>query len=219
MQTIFYDILNIILDWIFPTSPEIQEIELMSPVEFSLRATRVLDELPPGIYSIFKYKDPFVRKALWALKYDGNKHIAKLFAALLHESMIEPLTEAELYDNFTDPIVVPIPLSRERNKERGWNQAELVAKELLKLNPQFELHTNVLRKIKHTTPQTKLSREQRLHNLKNCFEVAPSVAHCIKNRNIILIDDVTTTGSTIIEARRTLLSAGAKQVLAFTIAH
>ncbi|MCC2630591.1 MAG: competence protein competence protein ComFC [Candidatus Paceibacter sp.] len=208
-----------ILQWIFPVNPDIAEIEAMSSADFSLHARRVLEELPQGIQSLFKYKDPFVRKALWAVKYDGNKTIARLFAQLLYEHMLEFLSEAELYDNFVDPIIIPIPLSKERRAERGWNQAEIIAKELIKSNPQFILRTDIIFKIKHTTPQTRLSREERLKNLKGCFAI-PDGAHLgIKNKNIILLDDVVTTGSTIIECRRTLLAAGARQVVAFTIAH
>jgi ComF family protein len=208
-----------LIAFLFPTVAAIQAIEAMDMQTFNAHAHRVLDELPPGIYSIYKYKDSFVRRALWAVKYDGNRTIARLFAALLYEHMLEIIFEATLFNNFTDPIIIPVPLSKERRKERGWNQAELIAKELIKLYPQSELRTDILLKIKHTAPQTKLSRDERLKNLRGCFWIPEHQVAFLKNKNIILIDDVVTTGSTIIECRRTLLESGVRQVLAFTIAH
>jgi competence protein ComFC len=163
------------------------------------------------------------------VKYNGNQKIAILFACLLYEQMIEVLSEEELFSNFIDPVVIPLPLSKERLKERGWNQAEIIAREIVKLNSSFSLNTTSLHKVKNTLPQTKLSKSERLKNLKNCFAIKDSDSKIegkrdldrvkIKNRNIILVDDVTTTGATILEAKKVLLNAGAKNVLAFTIAH
>lgn len=213
------NIFSALLSWIFPPTTEISAIETMSSALFSASVSRDIEALPDGISSIFKYHDPLVRQALWALKYNGNQKIAKLFATLLYDHMHEMLFEAELYENFTDPIIIPLPLSRERLRERGWNQAIILSQEIIKLCPQYSLRTDILFKIKHTLPQTKLSRSKRLKNLEGCFAVDPTKKTFIAGKNIILIDDVTTTGSTILEARRTLLSAGARAVLAFTIAH
>ena len=213
--------IEICMGVIFPSRDQVSKIEALSPREFAIRATRVVDELPKSIYSLFKYKDPLVRQALWALKYEGNRKIGRLFAILLYDTLIEIISEATLYDNFSQPLFIPIPLSKERYKERGWNQAEIIVQEIIKLYPQsdWQYEKNILQKVKHTMPQTKLSRAKRLENLKNCFATNPEKLKIIKNRNIVLVDDVVTTGSTIQEARRTLLEAGARQVLAFTVAH
>jgi ComF family protein len=140
-------------------------------------------------------------------------------ALLLYDEMIEIISEEKLFNNFENPIVIPLPLSSKRRQERGWNQSELIGQELAKLSSEWQYDPNILLKIRHTLPQTKLRREERLKNLKGCFLVSKNSVSKISGRNIILIDDVTTTGSTIIEARRTLLAAGARQVLAFTVAH
>jgi ComF family protein len=166
----------------------------------------------PGIYSLFKYKDPHVRKALWMLKYNGNKAVATFFAKKLHEYIIEN-------QDFVNPLLIPAPLSDKRLRERGWNQSEMICNEIIKINPRFELNTSIIKKVRHTTPQTKLNREERLQNLQGCFEIMPNRAQLIQSRSIIVIDDVTTTGSTIIEIRKTLLTAGAQSVVAFTMAH
>ncbi len=205
------------LRWLFPQPPNVERIENLSAGDFAAIAARPLEKPPAGILSAFKYRDPLVRQALWLLKYRGNRRVAKLFAELLSDQFIETVSEEALYADFSNPIIIPIPLSHERMKERGWNQAEMLARELQKIQPAFELQIKTLKKIRHTAPQTSLSRAAREKNLKGCFVVAKP--ELIKNRNIILIDDVTTTGSTILEARRALLKSDARRVLAFTIAH
>ena len=88
-----------------------------------------------------------VRQALWALKYEGNKIIAKLFAVLIYDSLIEILSDMQLYEHFTKPLIIPLPLSKERYKERGWNQSELIANELQKISPHWKVEKNILKKI------------------------------------------------------------------------
>ena len=102
---------------------------------------------------------------------------------------------------------------------RGYNQSELIVKEIVKIdgNKNFQYIQNSLTKIKETPHQSKLkNKTERLKNLKNCFSAD---AEKVKGRNIILIDDVITTGTTMSEASRTLKEAGAKNVIGFSIAH
>ncbi|MDQ3018780.1 MAG: ComF family protein, partial [bacterium] len=116
-------------------------------------------------------------------------------------------------------VLIPMPSSKERRKERGWNQAELLAQEMIKHCPHLMLDTKAIIKIKHTVSQTKLSRQQRQENLRNCFQVLENKKKVIIGNHIILIDDVVTTGSSLAEVRNVLLGVGAKDVVAFTIAH
>ncbi len=117
-------------------------------------------------------------------------------------------------------LLVPIPLSRERIKERGYNQTEKIAEALSTMadSASFTLETKALIKIRHTQPQMSVSdKKKRLEHLTGAFSVPnPSL---VIGRDIVLIDDVTTTGATITEARKTLLRAGARQVTAYVIAH
>ena len=206
-----------VIGFLLPQPAEIERIENMSPSDFCDFASRPVESPPDGIHSLFKYKDPLVRKALWLLKYRGNRRIARLFALLICDALVEVVSDESLYADFSKPIIIPIPLSRERRRERGWNQAEMIARELGKIQPEFSVQTGILEKKRHTSPQTRLSRSSRMKNLKGCFSIENPAL--VKNRNVILIDDVVTTGSTIEEARRTLSRAGAKRIIAFTIAH
>jgi len=170
------------------------------------------------IYSVFNYRDKTVKNAIWTLKYRGRHSIAKVLARAMSDKLLEELSELEAFENFDLPVIIPIPLSKKRLKERGFNQAEKLAVELVKLNPSLVLEKNVLSKIQETPNQARIrNRAERLKNLKGCFKVRNE--NLIKNRNIILVDDVSTTGATLCEAKKILLASGARYVIGLTLAH
>jgi len=174
----------------------------------------------PSVTSVFCYKDTVIKKSIWSLKYNNNKNISTVFAKMLYDRMLEDLSDEKIFSDFEKSLLIPIPLSKKSRKIRGYNHAELIAIEISKLdnNNSFTLSKNVLYKIKDTPSQVSIKdKKERLKNLKGCFFVKDNEK--ISNKNIILIDDVTTTGATINEARKTLLAAGAKKVIAFTVAH
>jgi len=173
------------------------------------------------IFPLFDYRHIPIKKSIWLLKYKGKKRLASVFAEIIYGKIIEELSELSVLQNFSDPILIPIPLSRKRYRERGYNQAELICQELIKLdgeNKNFSLEKNILIKIKETEHQANIKeRRDRLKNLTNSFSIKnPEI---IAGKNIILIDDVLTTGATLTEARKTLKNFGAKKVIAFTVAH
>jgi competence protein ComFC len=170
--------------------------------------------------SVFDYKNETLRKTIWSLKYHGNKDAGKFFAKSIYNILLEDISEQKIFSNFKHPLLIPIPLSKKRLKERGFNQSEIIAKEMSFLDngTSFTLVTNVLYKIKDTPSQVSIKdKNKRLNNLQDCFIVKDN--GLINGKNIILIDDITTTGATIKEARKTLRAAGAKKVIAFTAAH
>lgn len=184
------------------------------------------------IFPLFDYRHPPIKKSIWLLKYKDKKRLAGVFAEILYGGIIEELSELSVINNFREPVLIPIPLSSKRHRERGYNQAELICNELMKLDStthlrhgvneettkNFSLEKNVLIKIKETEHQANIKeRKDRLKNLAGSFSVQnPKL---IKNRNVILIDDVLTTGATLSEAKKILKQSGAKKVIAFTIAH
>lgn len=172
------------------------------------------------IISIFNYRDKVVKELIWKLKYTGNKKISLVFAQILYDKILEDISEQEIFSNFTYPMVIPIPLSKRKMRKRGFNQSEEVAKNvaLIDRNKSFSFAPNVLHKVRDTTDQSSIKdREARLKNLDGCFFVKDT--EIVRGKNIIIIDDVTTTGATITEAMNTLHKAGAKNIIAFTIAH
>ncbi|HEY4513224.1 MAG TPA: ComF family protein [Candidatus Paceibacterota bacterium] len=176
------------------------------------------------IYPVYDYRHPAIKKSLWLLKYKGKKRLAGVFAETLYEKIIEELSELSVMENFNQPILVPIPLASARYRERGFNQSELICKELIKINGErqsgieLKLGNNILTKTKDTVHQARIkNRIARLKNIAGSFEVNNPLA--VKRKNIILIDDILTTGATLTEARKVLKRSGARKIIAFTLAH
>lgn len=170
------------------------------------------------ITSIASYHNPTVQKGLWLLKYGNRPGIAETFGTVLHESLLEELAEKRRFKNKHKIYIVPIPLSKERHKMRGYNHVGLIAQQLIFCDRTlYEYEENVLIKVRNTAPQMTLSKTERLTNLSGAFEVPdPSK---IRGRTILLIDDITTTGATMREAKSALQNAGARDIYCATIAH
>jgi len=210
---------NFILDLLFPRAPLVRELESLDACTFVARAEKTGGYAGKNIISLFSYRDPLIRQAVWELKYRGNKKIARLLAEALYDELLAFLEEYAPLTNFTEPLLIPIPLSRKRESERGFNQCHLVCEEMTQLDGgnNFTLALTALRKTKDTPSQTKAeNKEFRIKNLEGCFAAD---AATVRGRNIILIDDVATTGATLFEARRALRKAEARKVIAFTVAH
>ena len=110
--------------------------------------------------------------------------------------------------------LLPMPLSRERLQERGYNQAALIARAL---SPQ-RTNPHVLMRIRHTRAQSDCNLTERLANVKHAFAIQPAQYSQVSGRNWLLVDDVMTTGASLFEAARTLLQAGAASVSAIVLA-
>jgi ComF family protein len=213
--------LNTILDVVFPT-----KCVFCGKTGTDL-CPSCLSDSPPAeresarwIFPIYDYRHPVIKKALWLLKYSGKKRLARIFAEVLHGKILEELSDLSVMENFNNAILIPIPLSAQRRRERGYNQAELICQELIKLDKEnnFHLENNILIKPKNTEHQARIKdRGLRLKNISGSFAVKN--AELVKNRNIILVDDITTTGATLAEAKKILKQAGARKVIAFTVAH
>ena len=164
------------------------------------------------LYFAIPYQKPLIKNLILHFKYEPLiKELAKNLASLI----IEHFQLLDNKPNFRDFILIPVPLEKRRLKWRGFNQAEEIAKELSKfLN--LEVLNNVLIKIKETLPQVELSDKERKENIKGAFEVKGR--ELIKNRKILLVDDIYTTGSTMAECSRVLKNAGAKKVIGIVIA-
>lgn len=151
-----------------------------------------------------------IRKAIVNFKFYGKKHYAKTLGRLMVEHLKEIQTIPIVH------IIVYTPLHPKRLLERGYNQAELLAKVVGKeLN--CPVGKDVIRKVKNTPPQSHLSRQERLKNLQGAFQLNPKVN--LKGLTILLVDDVYTTGATVDACAKLLKeSGGAVQVYVVTAA-
>lgn len=157
--------------------------------------------------SVFLY-DGVVKKFVRQLKFDNKKFYASTLSNFIASEYVK------LNKDFD--IIIPVPIHKDREKRRGYNQATLLCtslKEKLKLN----VDENVLIKERATRSQAYLSREEREKNLEDAFRVVDR--KLVKGKTVLLVDDVFTTGTTINECAKTLRSAGAKEVHSLTLAH
>ncbi len=150
-----------------------------------------------------------VREFVHRFKYNGHFHLRHVLADWLAAGLNDDRITVEPFD-----AIVPVPLHSARERERQYNQAEVLG-ELIATRTGVPLLNN-LERIRYTTTQTRLDREERMENLRGAFSV-PHAEEVI-GRNLILIDDIFTTGSTVEECSRVLRNAGAASVRVLTVA-
>ena len=164
--------------------------------------TRHFDE----VRSVFAYCG-VVRSAICRLKYGGARYLAPYFGAYL--------SDLYLADPVPVDLEVSVPLHRGRQRERGYNQAHLIAENFAE-RMQLAYFPQALTKTKHTLSQTKLSFRDRQENLHGAFQADKAL---VKGKRVLVIDDVLTTGATMSEVAHTLKRAGAVHVYGLTIAN
>ncbi len=157
--------------------------------------------------SLFRYAGS-IKDLIHQLKYNGYVSPAGYLALHLAD-YLQGNEDLHEYD-----LVCPIPLHRVRKRERGYNQSELIAYAAAKLADLP--YAQPLKRSHYTRSQTMLSRENRKKNLHGAFRVTNPKA--VKDKKVILVDDVFTTGSTLHEAAKELKAAGASKVAAITVA-
>ena len=166
------------------------------------------------LFFAISYEDSLIRKAIKKFKYPPFlRELTPYFCYLIisHFLSIENKTILEDKDN---SFLIPVPISPSRKRWRGYSESEEIAKQL-SISLKIPILTNNLIKIKKTEPQSKLSKSQRIENVKNVFEIKN--AQEIEGKRIFLVDDVFTTGATMEECARVLKNAGAKNVFGIAI--
>jgi len=170
-----------------------------------------LEELS-DLYFAADYQKPLIQNVIQQFKYEPFiKELAKSLSSLIIEHF-------QLLDNkpdFTDFILIPVPLAKRRQRWRGFNQAEEISLNLAEFW-KIPLLNGTLFKIKNTLPQVELSDEERKESIKGAF-ICKSPEK-IKGKKILLVDDVFTTGSTMTECARILKVSGAREIIGIVVA-
>ena len=169
-----------------------------------------------GMLSAVSYKG-IVKKLIYQFKYPPYLSDLKTdLTSLLYEGLIQQ----PVFMNFIEGknfVIVSVPLHEIRERKRGYNQSELLAVELGK---RFdEAVVNCLKRVKTTRPQYKLSKKERQANIDGAFMMTENLKQKIKNKHVILVDDITTSGITLRECAKILKKGGAGKVLGVTLAH
>ena len=151
-----------------------------------------------------------VKKLIHEFKYSGKDYLGKPLGKLIKTFILDyrfPIAHLD--------FIIPMPLHKSRKREREFNQAEILAKEVA-LEFNKKVLTDTLIRVKPTPTQTELTFQERCRNVEKSFWV--DKPELIKDANLLLIDDVLTTGATSNEAAKCLKSAGAQKVLLLTLA-
>lgn len=190
----------------FPLCPVCKKLNFQKSPCLSCRKQTKIKVL----FSPCLYQDPKIKELIHIFKYNFIENLTNPLSYLMIKTLEN---EKENLKNF---VIIPVPLHKKRLRQRGFNQAELLANEIGKFF-QISVLNNVLKRIEFEIPQTKIeNRKQRKENIKNAFQYIGFES--IKNKNVLLIDDVATTGATLNECAKILKQNGAKIIWAATIA-
>ena len=186
-------IISYILDFIFP-------LEESGKLVSDATVASIKNLYQPGTYEgiqyVIPYSSPLARALITENKFSKNTKAACDLAQVLQQWLEER-------DRGRRIVLIPIPLSSKRQRERGYNQVVTLLHQL-DLGTRFEINEQILFRTHHTTPQTSLKRKERLTNLKNAFSCNGERLISYSDCTIIIIDDVVTTGATLKTARAKL---------------
>jgi len=162
-----------------------------------------------GQRAVSLYQEP-LRGCIHGLKYDGNMRLAIPLGLLL--------AQAYRYYDMQADMLIPVPLHSERQKQRGFNHASLLA-EACSANTGVPMHDNILVRLRATVAQVDLHPRERYQNVAGAFACSSESARSmLKGHRILIIDDVSTTGATLEACATPLFEAGAKEVWGLVLA-
>jgi ComF family protein len=203
-----------ILDSIFPPRPSqllVRNMFLHEAAKNFKPRIVVIDRVP--ITTLLPYRSPLVQACILEAKFHKNRKAQKLLGMLLADYIKVSFKQS------APLVIVPIPLSKKRRKERGYNQSEEIGRFCLRnleKSGLSGLRTDLLTRTRDTTPQTTLGREARKANMQAAFAVSAPLDPRI---SYILLDDVVTTGATLLAAHTALRNAGTSSIYVIALAH
>lgn len=157
---------------------------------------------------IFRYEG-IIRNKIIEYKFEDKGYLYKMFAKIILSDK-KTCNFIKKYD-----VIIPVPISKKRKKKRGYNQSELVANELAqKLNQ--DIWTDIIIKKKDNKPQSELNKLERIKNVEDIYEINKPIE--VKNKKVLLLDDIYTTGSTVNEIARKLKQNQTQEIGAITLA-
>lgn len=227
-------IYSTLVEAIFPVSSTERDLFAVPPHEMSL----LLPPAPPyagltvplpDVTSLFAYKDPRVTALVWNIKYRRSMRAVRIGGYALYRHM-----RGQLKPGTPRPVIlIPLPITRQRRRERGFNQCELLTDEIIRLDElgeapgTFLAAEDILVRARHDSRHTLKGRAERLESVRGIFAVneaglrrsTRTGEQHIHDAPVIVVDDVITTGSTMKEAVDTLRSAGFRNVRGVSLAH
>lgn len=160
--------------------------------------------MPEGYTAVFTFKSP-IKELIYELKYRGVSDIAALCSQFMATTLPQHILDKK-------PIIMAVPLHKKKFRQRGFNQSQLLAKEISR-GLQLRLDSTSLQRVRMTQTQAKLHRELRKTNIKNAF----TCTNRLNGRTVLIVDDTITTGATVVACAQALKKAGASFVWAITL--
>ncbi len=154
----------------------------------------------------FSYTEE-LKQSIYRFKYGNKREYAKFYG----KSLVK--LRGDIVRSWEPDVIIPVPLHRSRQRKRGFNQTELIAR-VIGRELQIPVDEKCLYRIKNTVPQKELNDKERGKNVKKAFQVRDNV---VKYKKIVLVDDIYTTGTTVDACAETLLKAGAKEVYCISV--
>lgn len=171
------------------------------------------------IFSLFDYKHPQMKNIIRHLKNHNDFLLKKELAQYMSDYVIDYISDQQELFYFIHPIIIPVPISKKRLRERGFNQVHLFAKYFAK-NIDGIYEKGIVQKKVTTRKQALIkNRKDRFKNVQKIFSIRENKKHLIKNQDVIIVDDLSTTGATLLEMKKILQKHGARNIIAVTIAH
>lgn len=228
---------------LFPISSAEQELFSLSPEDAYGRLQPApsyegLAVTLSNTHSVFAYKDERVVKLIWNIKYKRSAYAAKIGGYVLWQELcnLKNFSTTEPRIDVPNLLIVPMPITPRRRRERGYNQCELLLDEIeksaCKESSPFIFEKKLLVRTHHISRQTLKGRKERVRSAQGIFAVEQKIVEKlqtklfndlsetnIKKMPVIIIDDVITTGSTMHEAIQTLKKAGFEDVRGLSLAH
>ena len=159
---------------------------------------------------VLEYKD-FIRKLILSYKFFNKSYLGKVFGEIIIKNK-KICQKIKSYD-----IIIPIPMSKDGKKKRGYNQTEIISK-FISQNIGIEYNKNILLKSKNIKRQSLLDRKERLNNVKNAYMVNNKFDEYLYDKKIIIFDDIYTTGATVNECLNITMLKGVKEILVVILA-
>ena len=210
--------INSVLDYFFPPicgmCGEINENYICNNCYENIKKIKkcVINEYNNRNFSkhlyIFRYEG-IIRNKIIEYKFEDKGYLYKMFAKIILSDK-KTCNFIKKYD-----VIIPVPISKKRKKKRGYNQSELVANELAqKLNQ--DIWTDIIIKKKDNKPQSELNKLERIKNVEDIYEINKPIE--VKNKKVLLLDDIYTTGRTVNEIARKLKQNQTQEIGVITLA-
>ena len=173
------------------------------------RIDKYLDKNFESHIYLFKYEEP-IREQIIEYKFRNKPYYYKTFTKIL-------INNKKIYDILKSyDIIIPVPMTYKKIKERGYNQTQLIARLITENIESLTLKEDILIKYKENNTQSKLTKQQRVENVKDVYKLRNN--KIIKGKNVLIFDDVYTTGATCNECAKTLIKANTNKIGVMTIA-